>query len=94
MNLAQDIPSIFGQFLLTLPAIHSTIVFVCIKCVPIHIVPQSEWFLFRRVCLRCVARFGYKDVIKEDHHIFDRILVESLEKFLRREAQELALEMN
>jgi len=99
-ELAQGIPSIFGQFLLTLPAIHSTIVFVCIKYVPVPIVPQSERFLFRRVCqkdfhmFRCVARYGYKDVIKEDHHIFEQILVESLEKFLRREAQELALEMN
>ncbi|XP_020264468.1 LOW QUALITY PROTEIN: potassium transporter 23-like [Asparagus officinalis] len=99
-ELAQGIPSIFGQFLLALPAIHSTIVFVCIKYVPVPVVPQSERFIFRRVCqkdfhmFRCVARYGYKDVIKEDHGIFEQILVESLEKFLRREAQELALEMN
>lgn len=99
-ELAQGIPSIFGQFLLTLPAIHSTIVFVCIKYVPVPIVPQSERFIFRRVCqkdyhmFRCVARYGYKDRLKEDHQIFEQILVQSLEKFLRREAQELALEMS
>uniref|UniRef100_A0A3N7FKF7 Potassium transporter n=2 Tax=Populus trichocarpa TaxID=3694 RepID=A0A3N7FKF7_POPTR len=34
-ELVQGIPSIFGQFLLSLPAIHSTIVFVCIKYVPV-----------------------------------------------------------
>ncbi|KAK9277644.1 hypothetical protein L1049_007190 [Liquidambar formosana] len=95
-ELVQGIPSIFGQFLLSLPAIHSTIVFVCIKYVPVPVVPQEERFLFRRVCpkdyhmFRCVARYGYKDVRKEDHHAFEQLLVESLEKFLRREAQDLA----
>ncbi|KAB1207928.1 putative potassium transporter 12 [Morella rubra] len=99
-ELVQGIPSIFGQFLLGLPAIHSTVVFVCIKYVPIPVVPQEERFLFRRVCpkdyhmFRCVARYGYKDVRKEDHHAFEQLLVESLEQFLRREAQDLALESN
>jgi len=43
---------------------------------------------------RCVARYGYKDVRKEDHHAFEQLLAESLEKFLRREAEDLALESN
>ncbi|KAJ9169588.1 hypothetical protein P3X46_017758 [Hevea brasiliensis] len=99
-ELVYGIPSILGQYLLSLPAIHSTIVFVCIKYVPVPVVPQEERFLFRRVCpkdyhmFRCVARYGYKDVRKEDHHAFEQLLVESLEKFLRREAQDLALEGN
>ncbi|KAA8529552.1 hypothetical protein F0562_033649 [Nyssa sinensis] len=99
-ELVQGIPSVFGRFLLDLPAIHSTIVFVCIKYVPVPVVPQEERFLFRRVCpkdyhmFRCVARYGYKDVRKEDHRAFEQLLVESLEKFLRREAQDLALESN
>ncbi|TYJ37133.1 hypothetical protein E1A91_A05G355400v1 [Gossypium mustelinum] len=97
-ELVHGIPSIFGQFLLSLPAIHSTIVFVCIKYVPIPVVPQEERFLFRRVCpkdyhmFRCIARYGYKDIRKEDHHAFEQLLVQSLENFLRKEAQELALE--
>lgn len=99
-ELVHGVPSIFGRFLLSLPAIHSTIVFVCIKYIPVPFVPQEERFLFRRVCprdyhiFRCVARYGYKDVRKEDHHSFELLLVESLEKFLRREAQEFALESN
>jgi KUP system potassium uptake protein len=99
-ELVQGIPSIFGQFLLSLPAIHSTIVFFCIKYVPVPVVPQEERFLFRRVCpkdyhiFQCVARYGYKDVRKVDHHVFEQLLVESLEKFLRREAQDLAMESN
>ncbi|KAJ4973962.1 hypothetical protein NE237_007136 [Protea cynaroides] len=97
-ELVRGIPSVFGQFLVDLPAIHSTIVFVCIKYVPVPVVPQEERFLFRRLCpkdyhmFRCVARYGYKDVRKEDHNNFEQLLIESLQKFLRREAQDLALE--
>lgn len=62
-ELVRGIPAIFGHFLTTLPAIHSMIVFVCIKYVPVPVVPQNERFLFRRVCpksyhmFRCIARY-------------------------------------
>ncbi|CAH9074727.1 unnamed protein product [Cuscuta epithymum] len=97
-ELAKGIPAIFGHFLTTLPAVHSMIIFVCIKYVPVPVVPQNERFLFRRVCLksyhifRCVARYGYKDARKENHQTFEQLLIESLEKFIRREAQERQLE--
>ncbi|XP_054801619.1 potassium transporter 7-like isoform X2 [Prosopis cineraria] len=97
-ELAKGIPSIFRHFLTTLPAIHSMIIFVCVKNVPVPVVPQSERFLFRRVCsrgyhiFRCIARYGYKDVLKENQQVFEHILIESLEKFVRREAQERSLE--
>lgn len=61
-ELAKGIPSIFGHFLTTLPAIHSLVIFVCVKNVPVPAVPQNERFLFRRVCsrsyhiFRCIAR--------------------------------------
>lgn len=61
-ELVKGIPGIFGHFLTTLPAIHSMIIFVSIKYVPVPMVPQSERFLFRRVCqrsyhiFRCIAR--------------------------------------
>ncbi|KAJ1434939.1 Potassium transporter [Sesbania bispinosa] len=97
-ELVKGIPAIFGHFLTTLPAIHSMIIFVSIKYVPVPVVPQSERFLFRRVCpksyhiFRCIARYGYKDVRKENHQTFEQLLIESLEKFIRREAQERSLE--
>ncbi|KAK7328153.1 hypothetical protein VNO77_22250 [Canavalia gladiata] len=97
-ELVKGIPAIFGHFLITLPAIHSMIIFVSIKYVPVPMVPQSERFLFRRVCpksyhiFRCIARYGYKDVRKENHQTFEQMLIESLEKFIRREAQERSLE--
>jgi K+ transporter len=62
-ELVKGVPAIFGHFLSTLPAIHSMIIFVCIKWVPVPVVPQSERFLFRRVCpknfhmFRCIARY-------------------------------------
>ncbi|KAI9125071.1 hypothetical protein K1719_003687 [Acacia pycnantha] len=99
-ELVHGIPSIFAQFLLNLPAVHSTIVFVCIKYVPVPVVPLEERFLFRRVgpkdyhMFRCVARYGYKDVRKEDHRAFEQLLIESLEKFLRKEAHDSAWEVN
>lgn len=37
-------------------------------------------------------RYGYKDVRKETHQTFEQLLIESLEKFIRREAQERSLE--
>ncbi|XP_062189207.1 probable potassium transporter 14 isoform X1 [Phragmites australis] len=97
-ELVRGVPAIFGQFLTTLPAIHSMIIFVCIKWVPVPVVPQNERFLFRRVCpksyhmFRCIARYGYKDVRKENPQAFEQLLIESLEKFIRREAQERSLE--
>ncbi|KAL2903210.1 putative potassium transporter 12 [Bienertia sinuspersici] len=97
-ELVHGVPSILGQFLLSLPAIHSTIIFVCIKYVPVPVVPQEERFLFRRICpkdyhmFRCVARYGYKDVRKEDHHSFEQLLVQSLKLFLKNEARDSALE--
>ncbi|GAB4854115.1 Potassium transporter 7 [Ancistrocladus abbreviatus] len=97
-ELVRGIPAIFGHFLTSLPAIHSMVIFVCIKYVPVPVVPQNERFLFRRVCpksyhmFRCIARYGYKDVRKENHQAFEQLLIESLEKFIRREAQEQSLE--
>ncbi|KAB2635453.1 potassium transporter 7-like, partial [Pyrus ussuriensis x Pyrus communis] len=94
-ELVKGIPAIFGHFLTTLPAIHSMIIFVCIKYVPVPVVPQSERFLFRRVCpkkLPHISLYGYKDVRKENHQTFEQLLIESLEKFIRREAQQRSLE--
>ncbi|KAK8561383.1 hypothetical protein V6N13_149432 [Hibiscus sabdariffa] len=97
-ELAKGVPAIFGQFITTLPAIHSMIIFVCVKYVPVPVVPQNERFYFRRLCpksyhiFRCIARYGYKDVRKENHQVFEQLLIDSLEKYIRREAQERQLE--
>ncbi|KAH9310882.1 hypothetical protein KI387_025917, partial [Taxus chinensis] len=66
-ELAQGIPAIFSHFMTNLPAIHSIVIFVCFKYLPVNTVPAEERFLFRRVgerehkMYRCVARYGYTD---------------------------------
>ncbi|KAG2574616.1 hypothetical protein PVAP13_7KG345000 [Panicum virgatum] len=97
-DIVKGVPAIFGHFLTSLPAIHSIIVFVCIRNVPVPVVPQSERFLFQRVCsrgyhmFRCIARYGYKDKKQEHHSVFECLLIEGLEKFIQREAVELSLQ--
>ncbi|TVU15801.1 hypothetical protein EJB05_39339 [Eragrostis curvula] len=97
-DIVKGVPAIFGHFLTSLPAIHSIIVFVCIRNVPVPVVPQSERFLFQRVCsrgyhmFRCIARYGYKDKKQEHHSVFERLLIEGLEKYIQREAVELSLQ--
>ncbi|KAB2045406.1 hypothetical protein ES319_D01G159200v1 [Gossypium barbadense] len=49
----------------------------------VHVIPSIFGY---------IARYGYKDVRKEDHHAFEQLLVQSLENLLRKEAQDLALE--
>ncbi|KAI3764062.1 hypothetical protein L2E82_14062 [Cichorium intybus] len=48
-ELAHGIPPIFKHYVDIVPALHSVIVFVSIKSLPISKVPPEERFLFRRV---------------------------------------------
>ena len=41
---------------------------------------------------RCVARYGYTDLPKEDDHAFEQLLIESLVKYLKCETEDLSLE--
>lgn len=49
-------------------------------------------FICHKVLSQSLIRYGYKDVRKENHQTFEQLLIESLEKFIRREAQERSLE--
>ncbi|XP_044501404.1 potassium transporter 5-like [Mangifera indica] len=87
-ELVQGIPPIFKHYVANVPALHSVLVFVSIKSLPISKVPLEERFLFRRVepkelnVFRCIARYGYTDVHNEEE-TFERILVEKLKEFIR-----------
>ncbi|CAA6658134.1 unnamed protein product [Spirodela intermedia] len=80
-DLASGVPPIFSHFITNLPAIHSVVVFVCIK----------ERFLVRRIgpksfrIFRCVARYGYRDLHRKDEN-FEAMLFDSLTLFVRLEA--------
>ncbi|KAF5731463.1 KUP15 [Tripterygium wilfordii] len=87
-ELVQGIPPIFKHYIDNVPALHSVLVFVSIKSLPISKVPVEERFLFRRVeprefnVFRCVARYGYTDV-RNEHEPFEAMLVEKLKQFIR-----------
>ncbi|KAK6160497.1 hypothetical protein DH2020_003878 [Rehmannia glutinosa] len=89
-ELVQGIPPIFPHFISNIPSIHSVVVFVSIKSIPISKVAVEERFLFRQVeprdyrLFRCVVRYGYKDLIEEPKE-FERQLVENLKEFIRNE---------
>ncbi|CAJ2669492.1 unnamed protein product [Trifolium pratense] len=82
-ELATGVPHIFSHFITNLPAIHSVVVFVCVKYLPVYTVPEGERFLIRRIgpnnfhIFRCVARYGYKDLHKKDDD-FEKKLFDNL----------------
>ena len=85
-ELVQGIPPIFKHYVANVPALHSVLVFISIKSLPISKVPVKERFLFRQVepkelnVFRCVVRYGYTDVQNEQEP-FEKVLIENLEVF-------------
>lgn len=90
-ELASGVPSIFSHFITNLPAIHSVVIFVCVKYLPVYTVPEEERFLVKRIgpknfhMFRCVARYGYKDLHRKDDE-FERKLFDNLFLFVRLES--------
>ncbi|KAJ4975387.1 hypothetical protein NE237_000493 [Protea cynaroides] len=90
-ELSSGVPHIFSHFITNLPAIHSVVVFVCVKYLPVYTVPLDERFLVKRIgpknyhIFRCVARYGYKDLHKKDDN-FEKMLFDSLILFVRLES--------
>lgn len=89
-ELVQGIPPILPDFIEKIPSIHSILVVVLIKHLPITKVDIPERFLFRRIesCdyrnFRCVVRYGYKDT-SEDSSAFEHSLIERLKEFVCQE---------
>ena len=48
-ELVQGIPLIFKHYVANVPALHTVLVFISIKSLPISKVPEKDWFHFRRV---------------------------------------------
>ncbi|XP_071920850.1 potassium transporter 11 isoform X2 [Coffea arabica] len=90
-ELASGVPRIFSHFITNLPAIHSAVVFVCVKYLPVYTVPEDERFLVKRIgpksfhMFRCVARYGYKDLHRKDDD-FEKKLFDNLFLFVRLES--------
>ncbi|KDP45380.1 hypothetical protein JCGZ_09629 [Jatropha curcas] len=92
-GLVSGIPAIFSHFVTNLPAFHQVVIFLCIKSVPVPHVRPEERFLVGRVgpkgyrLYRCIARYGYRDVHKDDVE-FEKDLVCSVAEFIRSEKPE------
>ncbi|KAK1439378.1 hypothetical protein QVD17_05195 [Tagetes erecta] len=90
-ELASGVPHIFSHLITNLPAVHSVVVFVCVKYLPVYTVPEDERFLVKRIgpknfhMFRCVARYGYKDLHKKDDE-FEKKLFDNLLLFIRLES--------
>ncbi|KAG2577379.1 hypothetical protein PVAP13_6NG097000 [Panicum virgatum] len=90
-ELASGVPHIFSHFITNLPAIHSVVVFACVKYLPVYTVPVEERFIMKRIgpknyhMFRCVARYGYKDIHKKDED-FEKMLLDRLLVFVRLES--------
>ncbi|KAL9253591.1 Potassium transporter 5-like protein [Drosera capensis] len=88
-ELLEGIPSMFLHFIKNMPSMHSVIVFISIKFLPISEVAAEERFIFQRVecgdqgMYRCVVRSGYKDA-KEQPSEFERSLIQYLVEFIRK----------
>ncbi|KAM7495894.1 hypothetical protein LguiA_020308 [Lonicera macranthoides] len=87
-ELVHGIPPVFEHYVANIPALHSVLVFVSIKALPIGKVPVEERFLFRRVhprelnVFQCVVRYGYTEV-RNKQEPFEMILVERLKGFIK-----------
>ncbi|KAL2336391.1 hypothetical protein Fmac_010837 [Flemingia macrophylla] len=96
-ELVQGIPPIFSHFISNIPSIHSVVVFVSIKAIPIAYVALEERFLFQQVkpreqrIFRCIVRHGYRDVLGDDVE-FECQLVQHLKEFICQESYMLKTE--
>ncbi|KAL3727649.1 hypothetical protein ACJRO7_032395 [Eucalyptus globulus] len=86
-ELVHGISPVFTQYVANVPALHSILVFVSIKSLPISKVPLEERFVFRQVepeelgIYRCVVRYGYRDA-KMEQQSFERVLIDRLKDFI------------
>ncbi|GAB2279451.1 Potassium transporter 5 [Dionaea muscipula] len=91
-DLVEGIPAIFLRFIKNMSSLHSVIIFVSVKSIPVSKMALKERFIFHRVVppggrgdygmYRCIVRLGYND-INEEPAEFERCLVEHLLEFIR-----------
>ncbi|XP_040377794.1 potassium transporter 5 isoform X1 [Oryza brachyantha] len=90
-ELVQGIPPILPHLVEKVPSIHSVLVIISIKYLPISKIETKERFLFRYVepkeyrVFRCVVRYGYNDKV-EDPGEFESLVIENLKQFIHEES--------
>ncbi|KAL3680625.1 hypothetical protein R1sor_023581 [Riccia sorocarpa] len=97
-ELAQGVPTIFPHLVSNFPSLHSIVVFVCIKNLPVPHVQDDERFLIRRIgplhlrMFRCAVRFGYLDAADRKAQRFEQQLMKNLANFVTMEGNIHALQ--
>ncbi|KAH6827643.1 hypothetical protein C2S53_019400 [Perilla frutescens var. hirtella] len=87
-ELVHGIPPIFKHYVANVPALHSILVFILFKSLPISRVLEEKRFIFRPVqpkelqVFRCVVRYRYKDMRNEED-LFEQLLIELIKEFVR-----------
>ncbi|KAK2992001.1 hypothetical protein RJ640_014862 [Escallonia rubra] len=96
-QVVQGISPIFSHYGSNVPALHSVLVFVSIKSLPISRVPTEERFLFRRVepyelaVFGCIVRYGNKDDrARKESETLEVLLANQLKEFIRNDLLMLA----
>lgn len=90
-ELVEGIPPILPHLVEKVPSIHSVLVIVSIKYLPISKIETNERFIFRYVeprdsgVFRCVVRYGYNDKV-EDPTEFEGLLIGHLKQFVYQES--------
>lgn len=93
--LLTGIPATFSHLMSSLSAIHQVIIFVGIKYVLVPHVPHKERYLIGRIgpksyrFYRCIVRYGYQDVHKDDEDFENDFLV-CIAEFIKLEAEGFA----
>ncbi|KAG6672443.1 hypothetical protein I3842_16G057800 [Carya illinoinensis] len=89
-ELVPGISPIFTHYVANISSLHSVLIFISIKSLPICTVPLEDRFLFKRVephelsIFRCIVRYGYKDAIIE-WEPFKEMLTIQLKDFIRKD---------
>ncbi|KAJ8766283.1 hypothetical protein K2173_022342 [Erythroxylum novogranatense] len=85
-QLVHGVSPIFSHYVANVPALHSILLFVSVKTLPISRVSPEDRFLFQRVgasdlIFRCVVRYGYCDPERNKEGL-EQILVDKLKQFI------------
>ncbi|TYJ38420.1 hypothetical protein E1A91_A05G441700v1 [Gossypium mustelinum] len=75
-ELVHGIPPIFPHFVSNIPSIHSVLVFLSLKKLPVSKISVSMF--------HCIVRYGYMDIIGTNEE-FEHQLLERLKEFIRKE---------
>ncbi|KAL8151259.1 hypothetical protein V2J09_021067 [Rumex salicifolius] len=97
-ELVHGVPPIFEHYIDNVPAVHSVLVFVAFKPLPVSNILPEEQFLFRRIepsslyVFRCIVRLGYMDAFGFEKEPFEGTLLKRLREFVNENAHGNAIE--